>query len=158
MDEVVQEVPADDANVPDKDISDDVLDESIVADDAQMQDSDEQSLPTLTYRVENGRIQSMVDGPAAMLQAIDKILKTERFVFPIYDEQYGNDINELIGKDLAYVLSDVERVISEALKADDRVIDVEVVELNQFDKDTISMKINVNTSVGPIVLEKEVSV
>ena len=54
--------------------------------------------PTLTFKVENGRIRGKVDEQAGMVQAVDKILQTERLVYPIYTEQYGNDFNDLIGK------------------------------------------------------------
>jgi hypothetical protein len=60
----------------------------------------EVTAPSLTYRVINGRIVGMIDGQDAARQAIDKILRTERFVWPIYDDQYGNDLAELLGKEM----------------------------------------------------------
>ena len=53
--------------------------------------NEENQNPTLTFQIANGRIRNKFDGLGAMVQAVDKILKTERFVFPIYTDQYGND-------------------------------------------------------------------
>jgi hypothetical protein len=45
-------------------------------------DNEENQNPTLTFQIANGRIRNKFDGLGAMVQAVDKILKTERFVFP----------------------------------------------------------------------------
>lgn len=154
----IQETPADDANASDVDFSDDDLDsDEIDTDDVDEDEDDEQSLPSFTYRLENGRIQSMVDEQDAMLQAIKKILMTDRFVYPIYDEQYGNDINELIGKDEDYVDDDIERVITEALESDDRITDVEFISKEVTEKDTLSIVVSVSTIFGDLTIETEVT-
>ena len=155
-DDEIQETPADDANAPDTDFSDDDLDSDDVETD-DVDEDDEQSLPSLTYRLENGRIQSMVDEQDAMLQAVKKILMTDRFVYPIYDEQYGNDINELIGKDEEYVDDDIERVITEALESDDRITNIEFISKEVTAKDTLSIVVNLTTIFGDFTIETEVN-
>ena len=72
------------------------------------------TLPSLTYQVVNGRILGKIDGIEAMLQAVNKILRTDRFVFTIYSDQYGNDLSELIGKELPYVKAELGRFFDEA--------------------------------------------
>jgi phage baseplate assembly protein W len=117
----------------------------------------EVTAPSLTYRVINGRIAGMVDGQDAARQAIDKILRTERFVWPIYDDQYGNDLAELLGKEMPYVKAEVRRMLVEALKADDRVNDVQINKIEQTGSDELSVFATVTTQFGLLNIESEVT-
>ncbi len=114
-------------------------------------------IPSLTYQVNNGRIIGKVDGMDAMKQAIFKILNTERFIFPIYSDQYGSDVNDYIGKDINYFMAVIGDVIKEALLADDRVIDVTLNSLTQTDKQSLTASLTVSTTWGQIDTETEVS-
>lgn len=118
---------------------------------------EEVTLPTLTYQVVNGRVQGMIDEQIAMRQAIDKILRTERFVFPIYDDQYGNDFIELIGKDMPYAKNEVQRMINEALLGDDRVVNVNVDDIEEVDAASLEVKVTVETIFGDFDTEIEVT-
>nr|WP_097546568.1 DUF2634 domain-containing protein [Levilactobacillus brevis] len=120
-------------------------------------DLEEETLPSRTYLVKNGRIQSMIDGREAMVQAIDKILRTERFVFPIYTEDYGNDFNELLGKELDYAEVEVERMLEEAMYADDRVTDVRVDDVQKMNSTTLMVSGTVETIFGTVPIESEVT-
>lgn len=120
-------------------------------------DLEEETLPSRTYLVKNGRIQSMIDGREAMVQAIDKILRTERFVFPIYTEDYGNDFNELLGKELDYAEVEVERMLKEAMYADDRVTDVRVDDVQKMNSTTLMVSGTVETIFGTVPIESEVT-
>lgn len=112
--------------------------------------------PTLTFKVENGRIRGKTDERDAMEQALEKVLLTERFVYPIYDDQYGNDLLELVGKDMEYAQADVERIIVEALTADDRVLEVTVDEIEVLASDILGVKAMANTVYGTFNIEREV--
>ena len=114
--------------------------------------------PTLTFKVENGRIRGKVDEKQAMIQAVDKILQTERLVYPIYSDQYGNDLNDLIGKDMGYAKVEAERMIKEALLADDRVVEVDIDTVNEVSRDTLEIKGTCVTVYGNINIDSEVSV
>lgn len=118
---------------------------------------EEETLPSFTYLVRNSRIISMVDGQVAMVQAVDKILRTERFVYPIYDDQYGNDFEELIGKDFDYAEVEVDRMLIEALEADDRVTDVSIEETERVDAITLRVAGSCETIFGTIPIESEVT-
>ncbi|WP_308707538.1 DUF2634 domain-containing protein [Levilactobacillus yiduensis] len=118
---------------------------------------EEETLPSYTYLVRDGRVISMVDGQAAMVQAVDKILRTERFVYPIYDDQYGNDLSELIGKDFDYAEVEVDRMLTEALEADDRVTDVSIDETERVDATTLRVAGFCETIFGAIPIESEVT-
>ena len=129
--------------------------------DVDTEEDDDEVLedePTLTFKVENGRIRGKVDEQAAMVQVVDKILQTERLVYPIYTEQYGNDFNDLIGKNMGYAKVEVDRMLKEALLADDRVTDVEVDEIEQISRDTLQVKGTCFTVFGKINIDSEVNV
>lgn len=117
---------------------------------------EEETAPSRTYRVSNNRIITMVDGKESMIQAVDKIMRTERFVFSIYDEQYGNDFEELLGKDFDYAEVEIERMLTEALEADDRVLDVSVDSIEQIDSVTLTASGSCETIFGTIPIESEV--
>lgn len=111
---------------------------------------------SLTYQVENGRILGRIDSLAAVNQAVIKILLTDRFIFEIYSDQYGNDLNELIGKDIPFVKTAVENVIKEALLSDDRIDDVTIDNIEQTDRQTLSVSLTVSSLFGNFEIEKEV--
>ena len=122
---------------------------------------DDESLddePTLTFKIENGRIRDKVDEKQAMVQAVDKILQTERLIYPIYSDQYGNDLNDLIGKDMGYAKVEAERMIKEALLADDRVVEVDIDDVTEVSRDTLEIKGICVTVYGNIGIDSEVSV
>lgn len=121
-------------------------------------DNEENQNPTLTFQIANGRIRNKSDGLGAMVQAVDKILKTERFVFPIYTDQYGNDLNDLLGKNLGYAKVEAERMVKEALLADERVIKVDITNINETSPNTLTLTGECQTSYGNIPIESEVSI
>ena len=141
---------------------DNMDDESAELEDTDIDtDGDDETLddePTLTFKVENGRIRGKVDEKQAMIQAVDKILRTERLVYPIYSDQYGNDLNDLIGKDMGYAKVEAERMIKEALLADDRVVEVDIDEVTEISRDTLEIKGTCVTVYGNINIDSEVSV
>ena len=119
---------------------------------------DEETLaPSYTYKVENGRIMGNFDGYEAMRQAIEKVLMTERFVFEIYTDQYGNDLSDLIGKDKPFVKTAIKDVLKEALQTDDRVDDVAVNSIEETDRSTLLVNLTVKTVFGNIQAETEVN-
>lgn len=141
----------------DEDFNVGALMEGAYLEDKDLDEEDEES-PTRTFKVQNGRIRGMTDELDAMQQAVDKILKTERFVYQIYDEQYGNDLPELIGESIDYALSEAERMTVEALEADDRINNVEITKCEQSSSDAITVEGFANTVYGRIGFESEVDI
>ncbi|KRM54629.1 DUF2634 domain-containing protein [Lacticaseibacillus sharpeae] len=123
----------------------------------ELMEIEEQTLPSLTYRIVNGRVGGLIDDQDAMRQAVEKILRTERFVWPIYDDQYGNDLLELIGKSMPYARNEVKRMLSDALKADDRVDEVTIDRMEQIDDNSLAVWLTVTTVSGELNVETEVS-
>lgn len=82
--------------------------------------------PSFTFKIdiEKNRVSTFIDNISALKQSIFKILSTERYLFSIYNWDYGVEFQDLIGMPLYYVKVEVQRRIKEALLFDDRIIDV----------------------------------
>jgi Protein of unknown function (DUF2634). len=84
--------------------------------------------PSKTYKLdfENGVIGDFIDDDEALRQFIVKAIRTARFRYLIYDDQYGSELEDLIGADVtdAFLNEEIPRVIREALIYDDRIADV----------------------------------
>ncbi|KRO16623.1 DUF2634 domain-containing protein [Lacticaseibacillus saniviri] len=119
----------------------------------------EVTMPSLTYQVIDGHVRHVgtLDGQDAMRQAVEKILRTERFVWPIYSDQYGNDLMELVGKEMPYARAEVGRMLSEALLADDRVDQVIVNDITAVESSVMAVKATVYTQFGKLNIESEVT-
>lgn len=117
--------------------------------------------PSKTYRLsyESNEISGLIDGEEALRQFIVKAITTARFRFLIYDEQYGSELDELIGADVSLELLQMEipRVITEALIYDDRVADVTDFEVTR-DGDKLFVSFRVITSEGEDVILDELEV
>lgn len=113
--------------------------------------------PTRTYRLdmEAGRILGMTDGLEAIRQAVLKILLTERFEYLIYSPDYGSELRAQLGYSLAFVKSELERTISEALLQDDRIFRVGEFAFEQTG-DALQVHFTVETILGQLEMTKEV--
>lgn len=125
-------------------LDDEILDEELI------------EIPSKTYKVINGRIAGYVDELDAIRQAIEKMLTTERFAWDIYSEDYGSDVNDLIGEDFDLINSELERLITEALSADDRIVSIEDFTINQTSSNSVLATFRVITVFGSLDMEQEV--
>jgi len=84
--------------------------------------------PTYTYRINFGtsRLGGMVDDKDALIQFIVKAILTYRSHFRIYSDDYGCEIESLIGSDVTegFIQAEIPRMVREALIYDDRINDV----------------------------------
>lgn len=112
-----------------------------------------------TYQVDqvNKRIKGYVDGIVAMKQAIEKILLTQRQAWLIYPIDYGIETERLIGKEMEFVLSDIQRTVTESLITDDRVKDVSDF-VSNIKQDSLHISFTVNTIYGNMKIDSEVPV
>lgn len=113
--------------------------------------------PSLTWKIDfnRGRIGGMVDGIEAVKQMVFLTLHTERYENAIYSFDYGVELHGLVGKNGAYVRSELSRRISEALMQDKRVKGIEA-----FDAvimgDSIAVTFTVLTDFGKFQYSQEV--
>ena len=82
--------------------------------------------PNLTYRLGSQSIAGKIDKLESVRQAVYHILSTERYSNPIYDDDYGVELEQYLGKDIGYITADIENTLREALCQDDRITDVQV--------------------------------
>jgi len=115
--------------------------------------------PTKTYALdwERGRIRGYADKKEAMRQAIYLMLSTERYEYPVYSWDYGVELSELYGKPLGYVLPELKRRITEALRQDDRITGVEDFSF-ETQRGKVSVRFTAQTVFGEMKLEKEVDI
>jgi len=111
--------------------------------------------PSKTWRLSGNHIQGMIDGQEAIMQAVELILSTERFMYDIFSYDYGVEFSELIGKDRAFVLADIERRISEALEEDDRITGISNFNID-FDREAAKVSFTVNSIFGDFDEERNV--
>lgn len=113
--------------------------------------------PTRTFMIDwtSKRIRGMDSGLAAMEQAVDIILQTERFEWQIYSSRFGRELNDLIGEEYDYIVSEVPRRIEEALSVDSRILSVENFEFSERGGDAIVCKFRVVTVFGALGREVE---
>lgn len=79
----------------------------------------------------NLSIRKYVDGLEEVKQNDKLALVVPRLTYLIYSENYGSELNKLIGKDYDYVLGRIRSVIKECLLVDDRVLEVDQFEIEQ---------------------------
>lgn len=117
--------------------------------------------PSKTYRIDfaSGRLRGKTDGIEAAGQAIYKALMTRRWAYPVYDGQYGSELAALFsGRDTTpeYIAAEAERLVREALAADDRVTDVGNVEYS-YDGENAYISVDVGTVYGNDRVEAVIS-
>lgn len=87
--------------------------------------------PDLTYRMGEKTVAGRIDKIEAVKQAVYHILSTERYSNPIYDDNYGVELEKYIGQDYGVIVADIENTLREALIQDDRITDVQVNEVKK---------------------------
>lgn len=122
-----------------------------------IEDEIEQTSRTYYLDVEKNQLSGYCDGIEAMKQTIYCILNTQRFEHLIYSWNYGIELKHLIGENVTYVIPELERVITEALLQDTRIIEVNKFEF-KIEKNVVMVKFNVVTNVGEISIEQEVTI
>lgn len=127
--------------------------------DNQMQTITETvELPSKTYKLTSDSIGGFVDGKEAVQQAIYHILMIERYSNLIYDDTYGVELEQYIGKDLEYIEATIEDTLKEALMQDLRILDVIVTDIKKVKEDCVEIDFNAISTYGNIQMEVEINV
>ena len=134
-----------------------VLDEAIAAEE----EAEIVVEPSKTWAIdfENGTIGKFIDEYEALRQCIRKAILTERARFAIYSDDYGCELNELIGDDEVtedLLDAEVPRIVYEALAYDDRIDDIQTTFTREGDKLYIS--VTVVPVDGDVEITEEVEV
>lgn len=116
--------------------------------------------PSKNYKmyIESNTITGFCDEKEAMIQAIYKILNTERYDYIIYSWNYGIELKDLIGEPLSYVCPELQDRITEALMQDDRILEVSDFNFSFPLKSIVSVTFSAKTIFGDIKAKKEVKI
>ena len=128
--------------------------------DYQATNLEEVEKSNLTYKLDfkRKRLIGIIDELEAVKQSVYKILNTERQSKLIYNQDYGVELQRFIGQDEDFVKSDLQRTITEALLADDRILEVKDFTLNPLESNLITINFSVISVFGDISLKSEVSI
>lgn len=109
------------------------------------------TIPSKTYKIdwEAGRIDGFIDGKDAVKQAIDLAITTERYLWGIYSWNYGSEIYTLIGKSDAYAMSEMKRMIQDALSPDSRITETSGFNF-KAERGNVTCQFTAKTTVGEI--------
>lgn len=110
---------------------------------------------TYSFDMDTGELVGYVDGTAAIRQFIRKTVATARFRFPVYNGDYGCELEDLIGQDVPVALlqTEIPRVLTEALIYDERVRDVNNFVISR-DADGLYVSFSVTTADGAVITEE----
>lgn len=87
--------------------------------------------PDVTYRLNEKNVSGKIDKLEAMKQAVYHIIMTERYSNPIYDLNYGIELQQYIGKDFGFLVAGIQETLRDALLQDDRITDVIVTDISK---------------------------
>ncbi|MDR3345169.1 MAG: DUF2634 domain-containing protein [Oscillospiraceae bacterium] len=112
------------------------------------------SVQNKTYKLDlqAGRIIGTVDGMDGVRQAITKIILTERYAVPIYDDEYGLELRALTHGDDAtreLITSALPGLLEDSLLDDERILEVQNITL-EFQDESLIILCTVNTTEGEI--------
>ncbi|SYX84600.1 DUF2634 domain-containing protein [Paenibacillus alvei] len=113
--------------------------------------------PTKTWFLdfEAGRVVDTTDGLQAIQQAVFMALSTARYEQLIFSEEYGSELNSLIGSNPVFIESEIRRMIEEALMPDDRISGVEDLTV-EYKGDELLARFTVVSSYGNFDTEQVV--
>lgn len=117
--------------------------------------------PSKTYKFdfETGEFENrIIDDIEAISQFVQKAIITPRFRYVIYNWDYGSELDSLIGQSFTQELitHELPRVIEEAIKFDDRVVDIQEMKITR-EKDIAVITFNVVLD-DDVILEERVVV
>ena len=121
------------------------------------------TIPSKTYKLninETGydRIIGYVDNLEAVKQVVYHILMTERYSYLIYDNNYGIELQQYIGKSTDYLVATIEDTLKEALTYDLRITDVIVNAIYGIGNDKVLVDFTVQSIYGNLQLEVNINV
>ena len=119
---------------------------------------EEQPSHTFAMNMQKEEVKGYCDDLEAMRQAVFLILSIERYSCSLVSWNYGVELEDLFGMPTTYCIPEIERRITEALLQDDRITKVYNFTFDVPKKGVIHTTFSVDTNVGTVDAEKEVTV
>lgn len=116
--------------------------------------------PCKTYRLDftNKRIIGKIDNADAVKQFIKKVLDTDKYSYAIYDWYYGNELMSLVGQSYEYAVTEIPRIVEEALLVDSRIMSIDSWTFERVSLDNINVSCMIRTIYGTVSHNMEVSI
>lgn len=108
--------------------------------------------------IEVDKIAGFVDDIEAIKQAAYHILNVERYSCIIYDDDYGVELEQYIGQNLEYIEATIQDTLTEALTQDERIIAVEVTNIEKTNIDCVHIEFVLICDTGEIEMEVDINV
>ena len=108
--------------------------------------------------IEVDKITGFVDDIEAIKQAAYHILNVERYSCIIYDDDYGVELEQYIGQNLEYIEATIQDTLTEALTQDERIIAVEVTNIEKTNIDCVHIEFVLICDTGEIEMEVDINV
>lgn len=101
--------------------------DNTLPEDIELEDLVDESLPTNTFlaNTETEQIAGMDSGIEAMRQAVEIILTTKRYNYQIYSDNFGIELDDLVGDDPDYIETVLPDRIRDAFSVDERILSEE---------------------------------
>ena len=77
--------------------------------------------PSKTWIIRDNRVIGVSVGVDAFVQSMDTALSTERYEYDIFSDNYGIELEQLVGMPTSYAVAMLPDIITDALMQDDRV-------------------------------------
>lgn len=106
------------------------------------------------FNFEDGKLTGkVIEGKEALKVWIYKALLTTRYINPIYTWDYGQDLDELIGKgyEKGFIESEIERRIKECLLINDKIKGCSSFKINLLN-DNLQVSFTVETIYGEVAI------
>ncbi len=95
----------------------------------------------------------ILEGKTALKMWIYKAFLTNRYIYPIYSWDYGQDLDELIGQGYEndYIKSEVERRVQECVMINEHIKGCHSFEINLIN-DSLQISFIVDTTFGEVAI------
>jgi len=105
------------------------------------------------FKLKDGKFQ-IVEGTDALKIWIWKALKTSRLTYPIYSDNYGQELEKLVGKGLSKSLaeSEAKRLTLECLKENEHILSIKNFKVSKK-KDLLNITFTAVTDCGEVTID-----
>ncbi|OOM80945.1 DUF2634 domain-containing protein [Clostridium sp. BL-8] len=105
------------------------------------------------FQLKDGKFQ-IVEGIEALKIWIWKALKTSRYTYPIYSDNYGQELDKLIGEGLSKSLaeSEAKRLTLECLKDNEHILSIRSFSVDKSN-DVLSITFTAITDCGEVTID-----
>lgn len=131
------------------------IDEDFLYDEEYIEEEQD---PSLTFKLneDTKRIETYVDDIEALKQWIYCVLRTKRNEYEIYSDEYGVEIEDVIGQDFEFACVEIKEEITDAISIDDRIESVEDFTFKKLENNSLLVSFNVISIFGNTEIETEV--